>query len=131
MLIAVASEGTELNSMVAEKFGRTPFIIFYDTEKKAFESLRNPYADSFGGAGIQTAQFIIGKNASVVISRDVGLNPLRFFSSAEIQVYSCPRYRILQAVNDFLEGKLNEADREGLGRIRFRGKGRNRNRKKK
>ena len=132
MIIAITSDGSELSSLVAEKFGRTPFIIFFDTEKNTFESIRNPYADLFGGAGIQTAQFIIENNASAVITVDIGSNPFRFLHSTDVKVYSCLRKQVHEVVKEFLEEKLPEVEQEAimnLGRKRHRGKRRNRNKK--
>lgn len=132
MIIAITSDGIELISFIAEKFGRAPFIIFYDTEKNTFESLRNPYSNLFGGAGIQTAQFIIEKNASAVITVDIGSNPLRFLQSTYVKVYSCLRKQVNEVVKDFLEEKLPEVEQEAtmnFGRKWRGGKGRNRNRK--
>ena len=106
MLIAITSESMGLNSSVAEKFGRTPFVVFYDTEKNTFEFLRNPYANIFGGAGIQTAQFMIEKNAGAVITTEIGIHPLRLLESADVKVYSCAKKQVEEIVNQFVEGKL-------------------------
>jgi predicted Fe-Mo cluster-binding NifX family protein len=128
MIVAITSDGIELISFVAEKFGRAPFIIFYDTEENTFESLRNPYSDLFGGAGIQTAQFIIEKNASAVITVDIGSNPLRFLLSTDVKVFSCLRKQVNEVVKDFLEEKLPEVKQENtinFGRKRHGGIGRN------
>ena len=128
MLIAIASEGLDPDSLVAEKFGRTPFIIFYDTEKNTFESLRNPYANLFGGAGIQTSQLIIEKNAAAVITTDISLNPLRLLKSADVKVYSCPRKQVLEAAKEFMEEKLLAVEQESklnFGRRRCGKKRRN------
>ena len=107
MLIAITSEGLAPSSLVAEKFGKTPFIIIYDTDTNTFESLRNPYAILFGGAGIQTAQFIIGKNVAAVITIDISLNPLRLLKSANVEVYSCFKTQVKEVVKEFVEGKLS------------------------
>jgi len=131
MLIAITSEGLDPGSFVAEKFGRTPFIIFYDTDKNTLESLRNPYINSFGGAGVQTAQFIIGKNAEAVITIDIGLGPLRLLNSAEIEVYACRKMSIKEAANEFVEKKLwiiKQESFKNFVRNEWGGKRRNRNR---
>ena len=127
MLIAITSDGLDPGSFVAEKFGRTPFIIFYDTDKNTLESLRNPYINSFGGAGVQTAQFIIGKNAEAVITIDIGLGPLRLLNSAEIEVYACPKISIKEAANEFVEKKLSIIKQESFQN--FASKGRERKRR--
>jgi len=126
MLIAITSERVDLNSLVAEKFGWTPFIIFYDTEQNSFESLRNPYANIFGGAGLQTAQFIIEKSVSAVITTEIGIHSLRLLESANVQVYSCTQKQVKEVVNQFVEGNLmiikqgssTTGSRGGMGRKR-------------
>lgn len=110
MLIAITSEGPELNSLVAEKFGKSPFIIFFDTGNNTSESLCNPYANLFDGAGIQTAQFIIEHNSSLVITVEIGSNPLRFLNSTGIKVYSCSKKEVRLVVQEFLEEKLSEVE---------------------
>lgn len=127
MLIAITAEGLEPTSLVAEKLVRTPFLIFYETEKNTFESLRNPYANLFGGAGIQTSQLIIEKNVDAVITIEIGLNPLRLLNSANIKVYSCSKKQVIEAVKDFMENKLSTVDQEPImnfGRKRHMRKGR-------
>ncbi len=110
MLIAITSEGSDPSSSFAEMFGRAPFIIFYDKVKNTFESLRNPYANIFGGSGIQTSQFIIEKNVGAVITIDIGLNPLRLLKSAGIEVYSCSKIQVQEIVKVFKEDKLRKVE---------------------
>jgi len=107
MLIAITSEGPEPGSSFVEIFGRAPFIIFYDIEKNTFESSRNPYAEIFGSAGIQTAQFIIEKNVGAVITIDIGLNLLRLLKSAGVEVYFCAKIQVQEIVKGFSESKLS------------------------
>lgn len=126
MIIAITSEGLDLGSLVAEKFGRTPFIIFYDTEKNTFESLRNPYANIFGGAGIQTSQFIIEKNVCLVITTEIGVHPLRLMESADVEVYSCSKMQVKEVVNKFVEGKLEIVKQDSSQKVRRDGRGRKR-----
>ena len=126
MLIAIASDGLSLDYLVAEKFGRTPYIIFYDTEKNTFESLRNPYANIFGGAGIQTAQFIIEKNVIAVITTEIGINPLRLMESSGVEVYSCSKKQIKEVVNQFVEGKLSIIRQDSSQQVGRKGRGRKR-----
>ena len=126
MLIAIASEGLDTDSLVAEKFGRTPFIIIYDTEKNIFESLRNPYANIFGGAGIQTSQCIIEKNVCAVITTEIGVNPLRLMNFANVEVYLCSKMQVIEVVNQFVEGKLSIIKQDSFQNIEREGRGRKR-----
>jgi len=114
MLIAVTSEGLDPSSLVAEKFGSAPFIIFYNIEETVFESLRNPYSNLLGSAGIQTAQLIIEKNTNVVIAINIGINPHRLLRSANVKVYSCTKIQVQKAIKEFIEGKLSVVKQESL-----------------
>ena len=108
MLVAVTSEGYDLSSQLAERFTRSPFIIFKNTEDESFESLRNPYSEICGGAGIQTAQLVIEKNANAVIACEIGLNSFRLLQSAKVKIYSCAKIKIEDALTEFRSGKLQE-----------------------
>lgn len=132
MLIAITAESPDTDSMVAEKFGRAPFIIIYDTVKNTSEYLHNPFVNLYGGAGIQTSQFIIENNVEAVITKDIGPNPLRFLKSADIKVYLCAGGKIIDVIKDFIQMNLIEVKQESMvntvGR-RQKGKRRNRHRK--
>jgi len=106
MLIAITSDGQDLNSPVAEKFGKSPFIIFYETENNSFQSIPNPYLNIFGGAGIQTAQFIIEKNVTAVITSKVESNAFHFLNTAGIKIYYCSKEKVIDIVNKFNDRKL-------------------------
>jgi len=131
MLIAITSESMDLNSLVAEKFGRTPFVIFYDTEKNTFEFLRNPYANIFGGAGIQTAQFMIEKNAGAVITTEIGIHPLRLLESANVLIYSCTQKQVKEIVKQFVAGNLLTIKHESSQTVGRGGMGRKRRKRNK
>ncbi len=124
MLIAITSEGTDLNSLASEKFGRSPFFIFYDTGKNTFESLRNPFANIFDGAGIQTSQIIIEKNVSTLITIEIGLNAFRFLKSAGVDMYSCSKKQISQVAGDFMEGKLFKINQDYFQNLNIKKGGR-------
>lgn len=126
MLIAIVSEGLDTDSLVAEKFGRAPFIIFYDTDKNTFESLRNPYAKIFGGAGIETSQFIIEKNVCAVITTEIGVHPLRLMEFAKVEVYFCSKMQVKEVVNQFVEGKLSIIKQDSSQQVGREGRGRKR-----
>jgi predicted Fe-Mo cluster-binding NifX family protein len=115
-----------MNSLVEEKFGRSPFIIFYDTENHTFESLRNPYINIFGGVEIQTAQFIIEKNVAAVIAIELGANAFHFLKSAGIEVYYCSKEKVMEAVKKFVEGKLSAITRVSIKNIEVNRRGKRR-----
>ncbi len=108
MLIAITSEGTDHFSLVAEKFGRSPYIIFFDTKGATFESLKNPYSKLLGGSGIQISQLIIEKNAASLITGEIGSNSFRLLQAAEIRVFLAKIKPVKEILREFNEGKLLE-----------------------
>lgn len=106
MLIAITSDGQDLNSLVSERFGKSPFIIIYETENHSFHSLPNPYVNIFGGAGIQTAQFIIEKNVTAVITSELESNAFHFLKTAGIKIYCCSKEKVIDIVDKFNDRKL-------------------------
>ncbi|OYT42429.1 MAG: dinitrogenase iron-molybdenum cofactor [Candidatus Aenigmarchaeota archaeon ex4484_224] len=112
MRIALPSTGKDLNSIVDSRFGRALYFVFVDVEGKEikkFEAYENPAYNAFGGAGIQASQFVANKGANVVISPSIGPNSFGLLIQVGIKIYSCPfGISIKQAVEMFLEGKLNE-----------------------
>lgn len=122
MRIVVTSNGTDLDAQASPVFGRCPYLIFVDTEDMAFEATENPALASPGGAGIQTAQYIIEKGAQAVVSGNVGPNAFRVFQSADIPVYLLESGTVRNAVEAFMVGRLPTAggatapEHAGMGR---------------
>ena len=58
MKVAVSALGTDLDSPVDLRFGRTQYYVIVDMETMAYESISNPHMGASGGAGIQAAQMI-------------------------------------------------------------------------
>jgi predicted Fe-Mo cluster-binding NifX family protein len=112
MIIAITSDGSDLDSSIAEKFTRAQFIIFYNKDEETFNTFRNPHSAVFGGAGIQTAQLIIENNANAVIARDIGLNAFRLLRSANVEVYPCSKLKVREVIREFELGRLTEVKRE-------------------
>ncbi len=114
MVIAIMSEGPDTDSSAAEKFGRAPFLILYNRDENTFESLRNPYVNVYGGAGIQTSQLIIENNVNYVITTEIGINALRFLNCGGIEVYGCTKRQIKEIVKGFNEEKLQVIKQSSL-----------------
>ncbi len=119
MIVAVSTDMQDTAAAVSSNFGRSRYFVLYDNGDR--EILQNPYADSLGDAGIQTAQLLIGRNAGAVITGRTGINALRVLSSAGIAVYRCQGRTVSQAVTLFAENKLEKLDEAGLeSRRRYR-----------
>ena len=87
MIIMISSKQEDWNGAVEERFGRTPWLIKYDTESKKWEAFQNPGASESGGAGIAAAQFVIDKGATTVISGSFGPNASNTLKAANINMF--------------------------------------------
>lgn len=104
--IAVAVERPDVQSVISEVFGRSDYFLLFDTVNNTEEIILNPFAKTFGGAGIQSAQLLVENNVDVLITNKIGANALRVLNSAGIKVYMCMRENAKTAVQLFNEGKL-------------------------
>jgi predicted Fe-Mo cluster-binding NifX family protein len=99
------------------------------------EVFENENAALGGGAGIQSAQFVVSKGAGAVITGHCGPNAMQVLSAAGIKVYTGQSGPIKDAVSRYQNGELTpaaEADvsshagmgRMGMGRSKAMGRGR-------
>jgi predicted Fe-Mo cluster-binding NifX family protein len=100
MKICITSQGSSLDALAEERFGRAPFFIIVDTETGSFEALENQFAGASGGVGPKAAQVIIAHDVKALVSGMVGGNAHEVLQAAGIQVYV---YRSGGTVKDALE----------------------------
>jgi predicted Fe-Mo cluster-binding NifX family protein len=111
MKIAVTSKGTDLDSEVDPRFGRAAYILVVDSETLDFETLDNKSnVNALKGAGIQTASMVSDKGAEVLLTGFCGPNAFKTLKAANIGVANDASGSVRQAVQDFLDGKLVQAD---------------------
>ena len=122
MNIAVTIKTDETDSFLSEIFGRSDFVLFSDEEFREKRIIRNPFANAFGGAGIQLAQLIIEKNAEVVITKNIGKGALNTLSSGQVKVFyikDSVQISVRDALELFKENELEEVFTEGC-QFRYR-----------
>jgi predicted Fe-Mo cluster-binding NifX family protein len=127
VLIAVTVQSPAVRSALSEVFGRSKYFLLYSTDDNNAEFIINHYASELGGAGIQTARLLIGRNIDVLITGNIGLNPLRVFNSSGVDVYQCISGTAEQALLLLLTNKLNKYD--SYDKSYRSGKNRNRGRR--
>ena len=87
MKVAVSSSGQDLNSPTDPRFGRCAYFLVVETDDMSFEVFDNESAGLGGGAGIQSAQFIISKGAKAVITGNCGPNAVKTLSVGGVEVF--------------------------------------------
>ena len=109
--IAVGTEKPEAESLISELFGRSNYFILFDKKNNTEEIITNPFARTFGGAGIQAAQLLVEKNVDILITNQIGNNAMRILNSAGVKVFSCIRENARTAVGLLYEDKLKLIDK--------------------
>ena len=111
MRIAISVQTSNgLESIVAQHFGRCPFFAIVDVEGKEIKAVKiidNPF---FSGHQVgQVPSFIRDQKAAVMLSGGMGGRAIQFFKDFEIGVSTGASGTILQTVEMYLDGGLNEA----------------------
>lgn len=110
MKLIISAQNSLLESPIDSRFGRSPWLIFINTETKEWKAYQNPGASQSGGAGVAAAQFVVDQAADVVISGDFGPNAARAFQAAQIEMrlFTENVVTVQDAVNHFLANALPE-----------------------
>lgn len=114
MKIAVSSVGPDLNALVDARLGRCQYFIIVDPETMEFEALPNPSITAMHGAGIQTAQIITNKGATVVLTGNCGPNAFQTLSAAGIQVIVGVSGTVKDAIEKYKKGELQPSSQASV-----------------
>ena len=127
MKIAVSSTGPAIDAQVDQRFGRCQYFIIIDPDTMQFEAVENTGSLASGGAGISTAQLIIGKGAQVVLTGNCGPNAFQVLSAAGIKVVTGASGTVQDAIQSYKSGHLQPTSQPnvpghfGMGGGRGRG----------
>jgi len=109
MKIAVSSKGQDMEAALDPRFGRCSFFLIINPDDMNFDVVANDSATLSGGAGIQSAQFLVTKNVKAVITGNCGPNAVRTLSAAGIDIYLGQTGTIKDVIERFKQGKLSPA----------------------
>lgn len=109
MKIAVSATGKDLNCQIDPRFGRCQYFIFVDPETMEFEAFENEGLMAMGGAGVQAAQLIVQRGATILITGNLGPNAASALSASGIKVYLAPSGTVRDGVESYRLGSLREA----------------------
>jgi len=106
--VCFTSLGPTLDSLVDPRFGRSAFIIFLDEKGNIEESIPNPGAQAFRGAGVISAQEVVKRGVSDLVSGNIGPNAFSILSSAGIKIFLVsPNITVEEGFKLWKEGKLS------------------------
>jgi predicted Fe-Mo cluster-binding NifX family protein len=99
----ITANGKDLDAEIDPRFGRAQYFLVVQPDTLNFEAFENPNIDAASGVGIQSAQFAVEKNASVVITGRCGPNAERVLSSSGIRIISGATGSVHEAIQKFLK----------------------------
>ena len=107
MKLMFSVEGNNLESEIAEHFGRCPFFILVTVENKkikSFEAIENPYFKDHKPFAVPN--FISKINPDVFICKGIGPRAITALSELKIDlIYGCSG-KVKDVVDDFLNDNL-------------------------
>jgi predicted Fe-Mo cluster-binding NifX family protein len=128
MKIAVSSTGPTLEDQIDARFGRCAYFLIVNPASLEFEALPNTNAELTGGAGIQSAQLVTEKGASVILTGRCGPNAVNVLEQGGVHIVTGVSGTVLLAVQQFAAGSLKtssspQAAGRGMGGGGGRGMG--------
>ena len=117
MIIAVSSEGNNLESKVDARFGRASSFVIINTDSDSVSNIANTQnLNAQQGAGIQAAKHILNAEADVLLTGHVGPKAFKVLSQGDVKVYTGVQGTVKEAIEALNNNKLQlakEADVEG------------------
>jgi len=110
MKIAISSTGKNLESQVAEVFGRCPYFVIAEIENNKIigrEIIENTLTSQMGGAGISTAQAVAEKGVNAVIAENIGPRALDVLRQFNIEIYNGSG-SVEDVLQKFIDSKLTK-----------------------
>ena len=115
MKVAAASQGPDLNSSIAPRFGRAQYFLIVDAASGAF-TVRKNAADlsTDHTAGMQAAGAIVSLGVVAVLTRSIGPKAFATLQAAKVEVYIMPSGTVEDAIEKFKAGRLQPAQEANM-----------------
>lgn len=111
MKIAISSTGKTVEDEIDNRFGRCPYFLIVEADNEEgitdVKTIENTSSKQMSGAGISAGEMIGNEKPDAIITVNMGPRAFQVFNKLGIDIYSA-NGNIRQAVEDFLEGKLEK-----------------------
>jgi predicted Fe-Mo cluster-binding NifX family protein len=104
--VAVPSEGSTIDSVMSKYFGKAPCYIVYDTKKKGYWTVQNPFYNKKHARGLRVSAMLVNKGVGTTVSPNIGPEPARYFNNNNVKMYIGASGTVRDAINQYLSGKL-------------------------
>jgi len=106
MKVCITSTGNNLESQIDPRFGRCQYFIVWDDANDTFEAIANPNIDAGSGAGIQSAQLVVTKKPSVLITGEVGPKAEKVLLAAKLHIITGESGSIKEIIEKYKDNKI-------------------------
>ena len=115
MKVAVTSQGRDLNSQVAPRFGRARYFLIVDTASGEF-SVRDHagYLETPHTAGMQAAGAIISLGVGAVITGSIGPKAFATFQAGNVEVHTVSSGTVEDAIEKLKAGRLQPTNKASV-----------------
>lgn len=104
--IALPAEGSSMDDLISEYFGRTRYFIVYDIEKKVFWPLSNPFYQETHAAGLRVGAMLVNKGVSAIVCKNIGPEPIKKFNDSGIKVYIGAQGTVADGIKQYENNQL-------------------------
>lgn len=104
MLILISSDGNNLESAIAKRFGHSNYFILFNTETKTYES----FVNNNEGHNHDNLQEYLDKGVRSFIVGNIGPNAFDILKSSGSRVYLARKMKAAQAIELFNKSGLQE-----------------------
>ncbi len=111
--VAIPALGQDLLAKYSPSVGHSPYLLYVDSETKAYEVKDNPGYSAESHAGMVAAKAIWEDGAEVVLGHQFGPHPAEFFEKKGIEVYTVTLTGTVEEIlNAYLNNKFHKLTTE-------------------
>ena len=111
MIVAITSQGTDLDSEVDPRFGRARYFLVLNTETDQVEAHDNEQnLNAVQGAGIQAARNVKALNVEEIITGNIGPKAFDVLNATGIRIFLGAKGTVRQAVEQWKAGELKKTE---------------------
>lgn len=109
MRIAIPAQVRDLDELICERFGCSPYFLFCDSEdpQGTAEFGTNPSIIGTDGAGIVVAEYMTNEKVEIIIACKLGTNAQRMTRAVKIPTYlATETMTLMEAIEAWKAGNL-------------------------
>lgn len=102
MLILLGSDGNNLESPIAKRFGHANYYIIFNSESKDFHAIENEN----DGHNHDNLRNFLDKNVEAFIVGNIGPHAFEIINTPTSKVYLARKMLVKEAIEKFIKGEL-------------------------